>query len=156
MRVQRQGGEAAPPFVRAPLVDVSDGTPPASRFERIGGRPTVECVVDALYAHIASDARIRALFPADLNAGRAKQRLFFEQWLGGEARYSARYGSPRLRQRHLPFPIDRAAAQHWLTHMAEALSECRVDAATAAEIMADLRPLALHMVNVGPPRTESD
>ena len=69
----------------------------APLIERVGGREVVERFVDDFYDRIEQDEVLRPLFPADLSAGRAKQKLFFVQWLGGEPGYSERYGHPRLR-----------------------------------------------------------
>jgi hemoglobin len=82
-----------------------------------------------------------------LEAGRAKQKLFFEQWLGGEPRYTQRYGSPRLRQRHATFAINHRRAERWLGHMNAAMHECGVDEGIADEILGALRPLARHFIN---------
>ena len=122
-----------------------------SLFDRIGGHAAVERVVDAFYARVEADAELRAVFPADLGPGRAKQKLFMEQWLGGESLYSQRYGDPRLRRRHFPFVISERAAGRWLRHMSEALRECDVDADVRAEMLAALGPLAHQMVNEGEP-----
>jgi hemoglobin len=120
---------------------------PTPLLTRIGGRRTVERVIDRLYDHIESDPDVRAVFPANLDAGRAKQKLFFEQWLGGEPRYSNLYGSPRLRQRHLPFSIDDHRAERWLHHMTAAMRDCGVDSGVASEIYEALQPLARHFIN---------
>lgn len=116
-------------------------------FERVGGRAAVERIVSEFYDRVEADAELRALFPADLTAGRGKQRLFLEQWLGGEPRYSARFGHPRLRMRHFPFVIDARAAERWLHHMGEAFRAAGVGEQEIAEVFADLAPLATHMVN---------
>ncbi|MSQ41874.1 MAG: hypothetical protein EXR65_02415 [Dehalococcoidia bacterium] len=118
-------------------------------FERAGGRAAVERIVERFYDRIERDPELRPLFPADLAAGLEKQRLFLEQWLGGEERYSQRYGHPRLRRRHFPFVISERAAGRWLRHMAEALREAGVPEDARAEMLAGLRPLAHHMVNEG-------
>ena len=128
-----------------------EADPSPSLFERIGGRATVERVVDAFYARVEADAELRAVFPTDLGPGRAKQKLFMEQWLGGEPLYSQRHGDPRLRRRHFPFVISERAAGRWLRHMSEALRECDVDADVRAEMLAGLGPLAHQMVNEGEP-----
>lgn len=124
---------------------------PASRepglLERIGGRPAVERIVQEFYDRVEADAELRRLFPEDLAAGREKQALFLEQWLGGEPRYSERYGHPRLRARHFPFVIDERAAGLWLRHMGEALRAAGVPEREMQEVFADLGPLAKHMVN---------
>ena len=119
----------------------------APLLERIGGRVIVERVVDDFYDRIETDAELRPLFPAELASGREKQKLFFEQWLGGEARYSERYGHPRLRRRHFPFVIDERAAGRWLHHMTSALRAAGLAEQELQEILAGLGPLARHMVN---------
>lgn len=132
----------------------SSSPPPRARatrqpdlFERIGGRPAVERIVNAFYDLVEADAELRPMFPDDLAEGREKQILFMEQWLGGESRYSAQYGHPRLRMRHFPFVIDQRAAGRWLRHMAEALRIAEVGEQEIAEILAGLGPLARHMIN---------
>lgn len=116
-------------------------------FERIGGRAVVERIVDEFYDRVEADAELRAVFPADLADGRAKQAMFLEQWLGGEPLYSERYGHPRLRRRHFPFVIDERAVGLWLRHMGEAFRAAGVGAPEIAEVFVDLGPLARHMVN---------
>src|SRR5215468_10720211 len=43
-----------------------------------------------------------------------KSEMFFVTLLGGPPLYLQKYGSPRLRARHLPFEIDEPARQVWL------------------------------------------
>ncbi|MEI7925445.1 MAG: globin [Chloroflexota bacterium] len=127
------------------------GRAPAQRqpalLDRIGGREVIERIVEAFYNLVEADAELRALFPEDLRAGREKQALFMEQWLGGEPRYSEQYGHPRLRMRHFPFVIDERMAGLWLRHMGEAFRAVGVGEQEMAEVFADLGPLARHMVN---------
>ena len=125
------------------------GEPPRSLFERIGGREAVERIVDDFYTRIEADPDMRPIFPADLAPGREKQKLFMEQWLGGEPRYSERFGHPRLRRRHFPFAIEERHAGRWLHHMTNAMRAAGVGHAEIAEILAGLGPLAQHMVNAG-------
>lgn len=145
------------------MADTSDptgaeptGAPPQPRtaarqqpnlFERIGGRTVVERIVREFYDRVERDEELRALFPDDLDEGRVKQALFLEQWLGGEPRYSAAHGHPRLRMRHFPFAIDERAAGRWLRHMGEAFRAVGVPDAEMQEVFAGLGPLARHMVN---------
>ena len=128
---------------------VAPRTVPPRLLERIGGRAAIERIVREFYDRVEADAELRAVFPADLEGGRAKQTLFLEQWLGGEPRYSERYGHPRLRARHFPFVIDERLAGLWLRHMAEAFRAAGVGEPEIAEVFADLGPLAHHMVNAG-------
>ena len=126
-----------------------DGIPDAAAtpFARLGGREAVARLVDAFYDRIEADAELRPVFPADLGPGRDKQRLFLEQWLGGEPRYEQAHGPPALRRRHLPFAITEAAAERWLAHFAAALDACEVEPDLAAEVLAALRTVARRMVN---------
>ena len=140
--------DAAPPVSQIPdAVVVPDEAHPPILFEGIGGRPVVEAIIDRLYDGIENDPALRPVFPEDLTAGRLRQQWFLEEWLGGERRYTAQCGTPRLRQRHQPFSISDSAAQAWLGHMRAALVGAGVDAAAASEVMGGLQPLADHFVN---------
>ena len=138
------------PLASAPPPGPAGGPGPAlTLFRRIGGRPTVERLVAEFYDRIERDPELRPLFPDDLGPGREKQALFLEQWLGGEPRYSALYGHPRLRRRHFPFVIDGRAVGRWLRHMAEATRAAGIGAPERSEILRGLGPLAHHMANAG-------
>ncbi len=89
-------------------------------FERIGGQPTVDELVNRLYDGISGDPRLRPLFPRDLAEGRAMQKLFFAEWLGGPGRYSEQAWTG-LRHRHDDVPITPALADRWLGHFRRAL-----------------------------------
>jgi len=116
-------------------------------LERVGGREVIERVVDAFYEKVAADPELRSVFPEDLGPGREKQKLFLEQWLGGEPRYSQQYGHPRLRRRHFPFEITERGAGRWLRHMIESFREQGVGEQEIAELVAVFGPMAKHMVN---------
>ncbi|MGE0135401.1 MAG: truncated hemoglobin [Dehalococcoidia bacterium] len=140
----------APPLPRRapgarPEVPVTNPNEPL--FARLGGREGVERIVDRFYDLVEADPELRPLFPADMTAGREKQKWFFEQWLGGEFRYTERFGHPRLRRRHFPFVIDQKAAGRWLRHFNQALQDNGVTRSDIEEIMGALGPLAHHMVN---------
>ncbi len=57
---------------------------------------------------------IRDLFPQDMKEASRKSAAFFVFILGGPPLYQQQFGSPRMRQRHLPFSIDEEARQTWL------------------------------------------
>ena len=156
--VTRDEATAAIPLIERPPPRQVAAPPPeadTTLLERIGGRATVERLVAEFYDRVERDPALRPLFPAELGPGREKQALFLEQWLGGEPRYSERYGHPRLRRRHFPFVIDAHAAGRWLHHMAEALVAAGIAEPERAEILRGLGPLAQHMTNAGEdvPRT---
>ena len=53
--------------------------------------------------------------------------MFLEQYWGGPRNYSEERGHPRLRMRHAPFHINRAARDAWLAAMSIALDHERHD-----------------------------
>jgi hemoglobin len=94
-----------------------------SLYELVGGDTTFRRLVDAFYARVEADNTLRAMFPQDLEAGKEWQFLFLTQYFGGPQRYAEQRGHPRLRMRHMPFPIDQAARDAWLNHMLAAIDE---------------------------------
>ena len=87
-------------------------------YERLGGEAAVRKLVDRFYDLMDAlpEARgIRELHPPDLAGSRDKLFKFLSGWLGGPPLYVEEYGHPRLRARHLPFPIGEAERDAWLT-----------------------------------------
>ncbi|MCY3656955.1 MAG: globin [Chloroflexi bacterium] len=116
-------------------------------FERLGGRAALHRIIDDFYARIDADRELRPIFPDDLVPGRERQKLFLEQWLGGEPLYERAHGPPMMRRRHLPFVITVPAAERWLKHFGAALASDGTEERLATEIMTALRPVAMRMVN---------
>jgi hemoglobin len=95
-------------------------------YEQIGGMPVIERVVARFYEGVAEDDLLGPMYPTeDLADGSAARRLalFLAQYWGGPTTYSQERGHPRLRMRHAPFTVDRAAKERWLTHFRAGLDE---------------------------------
>ena len=90
-------------------------------------------MIERFYAAVAADPLLRPIYPNDLAESERRLRLFLIQYFGGPETYSAERGHPRLRMRHLPFAIDRAARDAWIEHMTRALESLDIpDAARDA------------------------
>jgi hemoglobin len=97
-----------------------------SVFETLGGETGVRALVDRFYDLMEMDERfagIRAMHPVNLDSSRDKLFWFLCGWLGGPDHYQSRFGHPRLRARHLPFPIGASERDQWLLCMAEAMRD---------------------------------
>lgn len=95
-------------------------------FDLLGGEAGVRALVDRFYALMDSlpeAATIRALHPPDLAESNEKLALFLIGRFGGPNLYVERFGHPRLRARHLPFPIATAEAAAWMLCMNQAMDE---------------------------------
>lgn len=92
-------------------------------YDAVGGMPFFEALVDRFYEHVAADPVLLSLYPdpADLAPARRRLTLFLAQYWGGPTTYSDERGHPRLRMRHLPFPIGVTERDHWLAAMRAAL-----------------------------------
>jgi hemoglobin len=95
-------------------------------YEAIGGAAVLARLVARFYAlmdTVPHFAGIRALHPADLTASRERLFAFLSGWMGGPDLFVERYGHPRLRERHLAFPIGKDARDQWLACMLLAMEE---------------------------------
>lgn len=122
-----------------------------SYYERLGGEAGVRRLVDRFYDlmdTLPEAAVIRALHPADLAGSREKLFMFLSGWLGGPPLYIEKHGHPRLRARHLPFPIGEAEGNAWMLCMEHALSEFELDSMLRDQLLHSLRQTANHMRNV--------
>jgi hemoglobin len=121
-------------------------------YEQIGGEQAVRRLVDRFYDvmdALPEAAGIRALHPADLASSREKLFLFLSGWMGGPPLYIERYGHPRLRARHLPFPIGESERDQWLLCMRQSLDEMEMDPMLRQQIGHSFAQLADFMRNQG-------
>jgi hemoglobin len=116
-------------------------------YERIG-EEGFEKLVHAFYKQIPQDDILGPMYPADDLAG-AEQRLrdFLVGRFGGPPRYVEQRGHPRLRMRHAPFPVDRAARDRWMQLMTRALSEAGLPADVSKMLLEFFDGVATFMMN---------
>lgn len=103
--------------------------PDHTPYDAIGGDAPVRALVDRFYDHMEADpafATIRALHADDLASARTKLYEFLSGWMGGPSLYIEKYGHPRLRGRHMPFPIGEAERDEWLACMAKAMDDQQI------------------------------
>ena len=117
-----------------------------SAFERIG-EETLHKIVDAFYKRVKLHPDLAPIFPDDLRETARKQKQFLTQFLGGPPLYTAEHGHPRLRMRHLPFPITPKRAEAWLSCMAAAMDEVGFSGPERDAFFSRLYITANHMIN---------
>ena len=117
-------------------------------YDAVGGHDTFVALVARFYAGVASDPPLRAIYPEeDLADAEVRFRMFLEQYWGGPTTYSEQRGHPRLRMRHMPFPVTPALRDRWLTHMRDAIDSLDLTEAQDRELWTYMERAAYSMVN---------
>ena len=82
-----------------------------SMYERVGGMPFFETLVDHFYVGVVADEVLWPLYPdhSDLEGAKRRFTLFLGQYWGGPQTYMEERGHPKLRLRHMPFHVDSIA-----------------------------------------------
>ena len=84
-------------------------------------------LIRAFYSQVPNDPILGPMYPAaDLAGAEERLRDFLIGRFGGPQRYIEQRGHPRLRMRHMPFAIDTAARNRWVTLMDRALEEVKL------------------------------
>ncbi len=125
-------------------------TPETTPYELLGGEVVVKRIVKRFYElmdTLPETYAIRQLHPENLAGSEQKLFMFLSGWLGGPPLYVEQFGHPRLRARHLPFPIASAEAAQWMLCMRQALHETVIDQGLRNWLENALSDLALHMRN---------
>ncbi len=94
-------------------------------YETIGGEAKVRELVERFYElmeTLPEAEGIRRMHP-DMVRAREKLFMFLSGWLGGPQLYMEKYGHPRLRQRHMPFPIGESERDQWMLCMRRAMED---------------------------------
>lgn len=125
-------------------------SPSPSLFDLLGGEPGIRRLVDDFYSIMDGEpdaAGIRALHPPTLDGSRDKFFWFLCGWSGGPDHYIERYGHPRLRARHLPYPIASGERDQWLACMRQAMDRQPWPAALKQRLLASFFETADWMRN---------
>jgi hemoglobin len=127
-----------------------------SVFDRVGGQPFFDRLVERFYEGVSGDPILRPLYPEDLSEPKRHLALFLGQYWGGPATYNAERGHPRLRMRHVPFVIGLAERDAWLAHMTNAVRASGVPAPIETELIEYFEMASRSLINsvlprIGPP-----
>lgn len=105
-------------------------------------------LVAAFYRQVPEDDILGPMYPADdLDGAEERLRDFLVGRFGGPQRYIERRGHPRLRMRHMPFPIDVRARDRWVELMENALDEAGFPADVDATLRRFFEAVATMMIN---------
>ena len=124
--------------------------PNTTLYELIGGETGLRELVDRFYDVMDSAPeakKVRAIHPEDLTNSRDKFFMFLSGWAGGPPLYMEKIGHPRLRQRHMPFPIGKAERDEWLWCMEKALQQMPFDEQLNEYMMGKFTEIANSMQN---------
>ncbi len=129
-----------------------------SMYERVGGMPFFETLVEHFYVGVVADEVLWPLYPdhSDLEGAKRRFTLFLGQYWGGPQTYMEERGHPKLRLRHMPFHVGPLERDRWLVHMAAAIEVTTTDESIRHELLAYFVPAAEHLRNdTGLPITSS-
>ena len=128
--------------------DVSDPQPSQSTlYDRVGGEAYFIELVESFYNRVERDPVLRAVYPPNLEPGKANLAAFLAQYWGGPPNYSARRGHPRLRMRHFQFAIGARERDAWVHHMLEAVRESAAAPADAQALVTYFEGAATMLIN---------
>ncbi len=114
----------------------------------IVGEDGFDRLTRAFYAQVPEDELLGPMYPPEqLEAAQVRLRDFLVGRFGGPQRYIEQRGHPRLRMRHMPFPIDGRARDRWMALMANALKKARFPAAVTQSLYRYFAQTATFMIN---------
>ena len=113
------------------------------------GEQGFERLVANFYRRIPQDDILGPMYAEDDDLGGAEQRLrdFLVFRFGGPPRYIEERGHPRLRMRHVRFPIAQAARDRWMELMSAALIEANFPVEVEVRMRAFFDSTATFLIN---------
>lgn len=120
--------------------------PPPGLFDRVGGREGVCKIIDGHYDRIEEDPELFSIFRHNVGNNRRRQKMFFEEWMGGEPLYSRHVSTQGTRLFHYIFPITPRAAARWLHHFTASMQSLGLPPAVVRETLRVLGPMARALV----------
>lgn len=97
---------------------------PEDKVYELIGEDGFRRLVRAFYRQIPGDDLLGPMYPAqDLQGAEERLAGFLIFRFGGPQTYIEQRGHPRLRMRHAPFAVNRAARDRWIAIMNNAFAE---------------------------------
>jgi len=121
-----------------------------THYQRIGGEEKIRALVQRFYQlmdELPESHGIRQLHPESLKGSEDKLFMFLTGWMGGPQLYVEQFGHPRLRMRHITFPIGESERDQWMHCMTQAMQDVIEDKALREELTAALYKTADFMRN---------
>lgn len=113
-------------------------------YEKIGGQPTLEKVVDDFHKRILADDSISGFFgKTDMDKQRAHQIAFFSQILGGPKDYKGR----PMDKTHTGMSLQQSHFDTISKHLGDAMASSGVSADDAKAAMAEVEKLKAAILN---------
>jgi hemoglobin len=107
-------------------------------------------LIAAFYRQIPADDILGSMYdPHDLAGAEQRLRDFLIYRFGGPDTYLQQRGHPRLRMRHIPFPIDQAARDRWVELMNNAFREANLPEAAEQQLRTFFEDSATFLMNRG-------
>jgi len=105
-------------------------------------------LIAAFYQQVPGDNILGPMYPKDDLPG-AEQRLrdYLIYRFGGPPRYIEERGHPRLRMRHIPFPVTQAARDRWMLLMDIALKQTALPPDAEQHIRQFFEGMSTFMIN---------
>ena len=118
-------------------------------YEQVGGEAGVRRLVDRFYEVMDTEPRAAGIRAMHTNLPRANQKLFefLSGWMGGPQLFVEKYGHPRLRARHLPFPIGEDERDQWMYCIIRAMHDIGIEEKVMMRLAEALWDVADHMRN---------
>ncbi|MCO4754405.1 MAG: group II truncated hemoglobin [Bacteriovoracaceae bacterium] len=119
-------------------------------YQIIGEEPGLRKLVNHFYDHMDTNPKmkpLRDIHKGDLNEINEKLFEFLSGWFGGPDLYIKKYGHPRMRGRHLPFPIGKIERDQWLVCMRVAMDQMNIEKSWDEQIFMSFYKFATHMIN---------
>jgi hemoglobin len=116
-------------------------------YERVGGRPWFEALVERFYRDVETNPVLRPLYPSNLEKPKANLTEFLVQYWGGPPDYSAKRGHPRLGMRHHGFAIGWPERDAWVDTMTAAVKTAGLSPEDEKEMLDYFNSAATFLIN---------
>ena len=130
------------------MAEADAASPPATPFDRIGGRAPIAAMVERFYDLMDEDAdyaALRAMHAPDLSPMRGSLTDFLMAWMGGPRDWFDDRPGACMMSAHKSVGVTRETAQQWVSAMHRAAEETLDDPPFVEAMVDAFRQMAMGM-----------